>query len=102
MTHDLLPQRDLGMVILKLRTTSSPSVQFRFSSPRRLTLQCKAPVSTHCGVDLSTKGVLLLDGTVRLSRPRTVSGANHIAPTRLADGKASLDPLRSDHGMCCR
>ena len=40
--------------------------------------------------------MLLLDGTVRLSRPRPVSGVNHIAPTRLADGKASLDPLRSD------
>ena len=37
----------------------------------------------------------LLDGTVRLSRPRPVSGANHIVPTRLADEKASLDPLRS-------
>ena len=30
-----------------------------------------------------------------MSRPRPVSGVNHIAPTRLADGKASLDPLRS-------
>ena len=33
--------------------------------------------------------------TVRLSRPRPVSGVNHIAPTRLTDGKTSLDPLRS-------
>ena len=50
------------------------------------------------GVCLVTKGVLLLDGTVRLSRPRSVSGVksvNHVAPTRLANGKASLDPLRS-------
>ena len=30
-----------------------------------------------------------------MSRLRPVSGVNHIAPTRLADGKASLDPLRS-------
>ena len=30
-----------------------------------------------------------------MSRLRPVSGANYIAPTRLADGKASLDPLRS-------
>ena len=37
----------------------------------------------------------LLDGTVRLSRLRPVSGVNYIAPTRLAVGKASLDPLRS-------
>ena len=37
----------------------------------------------------------VLDGTVRLSRPRPISGVNHSAPTRLADGKASLDPLRS-------
>ena len=37
----------------------------------------------------------LLDGTVRLSRLRPVSGVNHVAPTRLAVGKASLDPLRS-------
>ena len=29
-------------------------------------------------------------GTVRSSRLRPVSGVNHIAPTRLADGKASL------------
>ena len=28
-----------------------------------------------------TKGVLLLDGTVHLSRPRPVSGVNHITPT---------------------
>ena len=41
------------------------------------------------------EGCVLLDGTVRLSRPRPVSGANHIAPTRLADGKASLNPLCS-------
>ena len=39
--------------------------------------------------------MLLLGGTVRLSRPRPVSGVNYIAPTRLANGKASLDPLRS-------
>ena len=37
----------------------------------------------------------MLDGTVRLSRRRSVSGANYIAPTRLADGKTSPDPLRS-------
>ena len=30
-----------------------------------------------------------------MSQLRLVSGANHIAPTRLADGKTSLDPLRS-------
>ena len=30
-----------------------------------------------------------------LSRLRPVSGANYIAPTCLADGEASLDPLRS-------
>jgi hypothetical protein len=30
-----------------------------------------------------------------LSRLRPVSGVNYIAPTRLADGKTSLDPLRS-------
>ena len=33
-----------------------------------------------------TKGVWLLDGTVCLSRPRPVSGVNHVAPTLLADG----------------
>ena len=41
---------------------------------------------------------------VRLSRLRPVSGVNHVAPTRLADGKASLDPLRSVqsvHAMPC-
>ena len=36
-----------------------------------------------------------IDGTVRLSRPRPVSGANYVARTRLADGNTSLDPLRS-------
>ena len=30
-----------------------------------------------------------------MSRLRPVSGVNYIAPTRLAVGKASLDPLRS-------
>ena len=33
----------------------------------------------------------LFDGTVRLSRPRPVSGANYIASPPLADGKTSLD-----------
>ena len=41
---------------------------------------------------LVTKDVCLLGGTVRSSRLRSVSEINH---TPLADGKASLDPLRS-------
>ena len=56
----------------------------------------------HHGVDLqhhdrgkSQRVCDCLTGLCNLSRLRPVSGVNYIAPTRLADGKASLDPLRS-------
>ena len=47
----------------------------------------------RCTFRPTTFSSVQLDGTVRSSRLRPVSGANHIAPTRLADGKTSLDPV---------